>query len=610
LKLKRTYLIVWLLLVVQVVFAQISPGDLTKAHSKLEGMSNCTQCHELGAAVSDQKCLDCHNEIQSLVSQNRGLHANNSVKAQNCFECHSEHHGRNFDMVRFDQKNFNHNRTGYNLEGAHRSVDCRECHKSENISDRKFKNDPDTWLGLEQKCLSCHSDFHQGTLPNDCLQCHNMDGFTPVTKFNHESADYKLRGQHLVVDCKECHQTTVKNGKEFQQFSGLAFNDCKACHQDVHNSNLPGQCKQCHVENGFDIFIGKGNFNHTATDFDLNGSHKAIDCFTCHANTNNVTSIFQDRNNVAENNCVACHNDPHENKFGQDCAKCHNEESFLALNNMDFFDHSVTDYPLEGNHIGVDCRSCHTESFSTPINFSECKTCHADYHNGDFTENGITPDCKECHSLEKGFDFTLYTIDDHQTSNFPLEGAHVATPCFACHVSEDDPKWEFANMGTDCIDCHQNIHEGYIAEKYYPENDCAVCHSNEGWGAITFDHTKTDWPLTGAHQEVSCSACHFENSGNNGEISQNFSNLDTNCASCHENVHGNSFAINGITECSRCHVTTSWFPEKFDHDNTRFPLEGKHAQINCRACHEVNNENGESVVVYRLNKLDCKDCHL
>ena len=277
---------------------------------------------------------------------------------------------------------------------------------------------------------------------------------------------------------------------------------------------------------------------------------------------------------------------------------------------MDFFDHSVTDYPLEGQHLDVDCRSCHTESFSNPIDFSSCTNCHDDYHNGDFTENGIVTDCKECHSLEKGFEFTLFTIDDHQASDFPLEGAHIATPCFACHVSEDDEKWRFSNLGTSCIDCHENFHKDAIPQEYYPENDCASCHNNDAWTSVTFDHDQTDWPLTGAHQKVSCRACHFEKSENSNSLSQNFINLEVDCASCHNNVHDDAFAINGVTDCTRCHVTDSWLPEKFDHNTTRFPLEGKHAQIDCRACHEVENNQGQTSVIYRLNTLDCKDCHL
>ena len=224
----------------------------------------------------------------------------------------------------------------------------------------------------------------------------------------------------------------------------------------------------------------------------------------------------------------------------------------------------------------------------------------------------MVTDCKECHSLEKGFEFTLFTINDHQKTEFPLEGAHVATPCFACHVSEDsaDARWQFSNLGTTCVDCHENIHNDAIPQKYYPENNCAACHINDAWTSVTFDHSKTNWPLTGAHEVVSCRACHFENVAQSNSFSQNFINLDTKCASCHDNVHGDIFAVSGVTDCTRCHVTNSWLPEKFNHNDTRFPLKGKHAQLDCRACHEVSNNNGETTVVYKLNKLDCIDCHL
>lgn len=591
------------------VFAQISPGDLSSAHAKLEGMSNCTQCHELGDKVTNQKCLECHKEIKNLMTQNRGYHANSQVESQSCTKCHSEHHGRKFDMVRFDTKSFDHNKTGYRLEGAHKSVDCKQCHQAKNIADAKIKSKPDTYLGLGTNCLSCHDDFHQGAMPNDCLKCHTMEAFSPVANFDHNETNFPLKGSHANVDCKECHKVTVKNGKEFQQFKGLAFEDCKSCHTDPHQKKIPGTCAQCHTESSFSTFNGIGRFNHNATGFTLNGQHKSINCFECHSKTSNPTLVFQDRKQVEESNCAACHQDPHENKFGQDCAQCHQEQSFVALKKMDFFDHSVTDFPLEGQHQSVDCKQCHKERFSTAIDFSQCKNCHDDYHKGQFVVNGESPDCDSCHSLQEKFTYTSFTISKHKETQFPLEGAHVATPCFACHVDEASNRWEFRNIGLACTDCHDNIHEEYLDKKYYPENNCASCHGTEAWDLVSFNHNQTDWPLTGKHKEVACSSCHFEISENKEIISQNFRNLNSDCVTCHENVHGTEFVINGVTECTRCHVTTSWLPEKFDHRKTRFPLEGKHKEVDCKACHEVSNKKGPSEVIYKLNKLECVDCH-
>ncbi len=592
-------------------YGQISPGDLTDSHSNLEGISNCTLCHDLGNKVTDKKCLDCHTDIQSLINKKSGYHANPEIVKQDCFQCHSEHHGRKFDMVRFDQDAFDHNKTGYELEGAHEAVDCKKCHVSENIADNEIKKRQGTFLGLDETCLSCHDDFHQETLSTNCVDCHTMDAFEPASKFDHDLADYKLEGEHLNVDCIECHQITSRNGKEFQEFTNIPFEDCISCHVDAHDNQLPGKCTQCHTTASFQSFAGQGSFDHSLTEFTLRGSHETTNCFSCHTENNEPLRVFQDRDNINENSCVECHKDVHEGKFGLDCVKCHRESSFLSLRSMDFFDHTVTDYPLEGKHVGVDCRECHKKRFTNPIDFSACTNCHDDYHQKEFEENGLSPDCVQCHSLDKGFDYSLYTLEEHQLTEFPLEGAHSATPCFACHVSEDDKRWTFRNLGNTCVECHQDIHEGYISEKYYPNDDCKICHANDAWASVNFDHSQTDWPLTGLHAEVECRACHFNEITDNKSIAdQKFANLDTDCVSCHENVHGDTFAIDGITDCKECHVTNSWFPKRFNHELTNFPLEGRHAKIACKACHETVNSSGQIEVVYKIQKFRCIDCHL
>ncbi len=589
------------------VFGQISPGELSQAHAQLEGMSNCTSCHDIGKKVTDTKCLDCHTEIKTLISQRKGFHAHPSTSKKNCIECHSDHHGRKFDMVRFDQEKFDHSLTGYTLEGKHKTIDCRKCHTPDNIHDTKLKKRQKTFMGLEKDCLSCHNDFHQNTLSNDCLSCHNMEAFRPASKFDHSKADFILLGKHKDVDCKECHKITTRNGVEFQEFSNISFKDCNSCHDDPHNAQIKGKCSQCHTETSFSTFIGKGRFNHSTTDFTLKGKHKEIDCFKCHKKSNDPKLVFRDKEAVDEKNCVQCHEDVHENKFGNDCAKCHTESSFISMKSMDFFDHSKTDYPLEGKHREVDCKKCHTGRYSNPIDFSACSNCHEDYHEGDFQENGVSPDCNECHSLENGFDYSLYTLERHQTTAFPLKGAHLATPCFACHMKQE--KWSFRNMGVKCIDCHEDIHQGYISEKYYLDNSCEACHVNDTWSQITFDHKLTKWPLEGQHEKTSCRNCHFKSSSNNLSEKQAFNTLDNSCSACHENIHDNQFAINGVTDCERCHVADSWFPENFDHDNTAFALEGRHAEIDCKACHKNNKQNDNKSVSYKIEKFQCIDCH-
>jgi len=597
------------LLIVSVVsYGQLSPGELSQAHAELEGMSNCTLCHELGEKVTNKKCLDCHDEIQSLLDSKRGYHANSKIVKKDCIECHSDHHGLKFDMIRFDEDNFDHDLTGYELEGNHEVIDCKKCHEADNIQKTDIKKRKNTFLGLEKKCLSCHDDYHQETLSsNDCISCHDMEAFKPAPNFDHNDTDYQLIGEHMQIDCIECHDIGKRNGKEFQEFSDISFNDCKSCHDDAHDQQIKGECKQCHIEESFSIFKGQGRFDHNTTNFTLKKSHLKIDCFSCHNKTNDPKLVFQEKNNTDENNCAECHSDTHEGKYGNECSKCHNESSFLSLNSMDFFDHGIADYALEGMHLKVDCKQCHVERFSTKIDFSACSNCHEDYHKEEFNKNGISPDCVECHSLENGFEYSLYTVEQHQTTMFPLDGAHLATPCFACHVSED--RWSFKNLGSECVNCHQDIHQDYISEKYYPDDTCASCHINDAWNLVDFDHDITDWPLEGKHIEVDCRECHFDISENNTILTQSFSTLESKCVACHDNIHESLFDIDGETDCKRCHVTDNWFPEKFDHNNTSFPLEGRHAEIECNECHISSIVNGKTKINYKIGKFECIDCH-
>jgi hypothetical protein len=605
----------WLLLLASSASAQLSPGDLATPHAKLEGMSNCTQCHDLGDKVSNNKCLACHKEIKSLVDKKRGYHASKDVKGKDCATCHSDHHGRKFDMVRFDEKKFDHNLAGYKLEGAHAKVDCRECHKPDYVADVNLKKRRETFLGMGQQCLDCHTDYHQKTLDNDCKKCHGIDDFKPASKFNHDKADFALVGKHKTVDCKECHKMEVKNGKEFQQFAGVPFKNCNACHDDPHRSHLGTDCKQCHNEQSFASTSSLSKFNHGKTNFPLKGSHKKVDCASCHSMASATPlNVFQDRLGVKTNACATCHKDPHEGKFGADCAGCHNENSFhkVAVGNLDDFNHALTGFELEGKHAAVDCKKCHTsDNLTDPLPHNACAACHSDFHEGQFSplppKGGAAPDCANCHTTD-GFAGSTFSLEQHAMTKFPLDGAHVATPCFACHMKEE--KWRFRNIGERCVDCHADIHQqvGDFAASFYPNQDCQTCHLTESWSASSgrFDHSKTKFQLKGKHQTVDCRACHLSDEE---PPKRSFAGLASKCADCHDHSHGNQFEQNGVTDCTRCHSLDAWEMTNFDHNKTRFKLEGKHAETACEKCHVPTAVDGSMVVLYRMESFECVVCH-
>lgn len=586
--------------------AQLSPGDLSEAHKHLEGLSNCTQCHVLGEKVSNQKCLDCHTEIRDLINTRSGYHASRVVKGKDCAECHSEHHGRKFDMVRFDEENFNHRLTGYELTGAHTRIDCRDCHQPEYITDADLKERTGTYLGLEPACINCHEDYHQKTLGNDCTQCHTTESFAPAEKFDHNNTAFVLLGEHRNVDCIECHKMEMRNGNEFQHFTDIDFANCNSCHGDVHQGNLGTNCKQCHTEEGFSLLAGLRNFNHNTTGFPLKGRHRSVDCTECHKMGAAPSRLFQDNIGISTNACATCHEDVHEGKFGNNCVECHNEDSFRMKMDPDRFDHDLTGFALEGKHETVDCRKCHvSESLTNPLPHNTCASCHEDYHEGEFAEAGVSPDCADCHTVE-GFSPGLFSIADHAESDFPLTGGHVATPCFACHLQDNE--WHFKNIGIRCVDCHEDVHAGEMNAKYYLDQDCASCHVTDGWhGENLFNHSLTEFELSGAHLRTDCGGCH---AGDEEKPHGRFMGISQVCADCHDNIHGSQFEKGGVTDCTRCHGFENWSLADFNHDETAFPLEGKHAEVACVECHKPVDRDGEMIVQYQIQSFECIDCHM
>jgi hypothetical protein len=496
------------------------------------------------------------------------------------------------------------------LEGM---SNCTQCH----ILGDKVSN---------EKCLACHTEikervdkqkgYHASTdvSGKSCVICHNdHHGRTfSIIRFDKDNFDHKLTGfvlagAHSKKKCEDCHKSgfiqdqKIKN-KKYPTYLGLNTS-CLACHTDYHQNTLSANCSDCHND---DAFKPATKFDHNKTKFQLAGKHQNVECIKCHKIEVKNNQNFQDFAGIPHSNCTNCHKDMHNGLFGQDCRQCHNEESFHNIQGMVNFDHNKTKFKLEDKHQTVPCKSCHkTAAFTDPILYDRCTDCHADYHKGQFNKQGITPDCSSCHNT-KGFTGFSYTIEQHGKSNFPLEGAHLATPCFACHKKTQ--QWSFKEIGSRCNDCHKDVHESYLDKKYYPEANCTNCHSETSWNLINFDHSKTGFVLMGVHQNQTCRKCHFNQTGD-GIVSQKFSGLDSTCTNCHKDIHMNQFEVAGVTNCNQCHEFDNWKASKFDHNTTRFVLDGRHKDVACIKCHKPQQAGDITYVQYKLNDFKCEDCH-
>lgn len=427
---------------------------------------------------------------------------------------------------------------------------CRACHEEidadMNVGEGLHGRDPAI---AAADCRECHTD-HEGRAfdiaPND-----------PAT-FDHDLTDYPLRGAHVDTACDDCHAAD-KPKRE-------APLDCYSCHgeDDPHHGVLGQECADCHVENDWKEI----RFDHDTTDFPLRDAHADVGCMDCHAG-----QVFDG----APTECIGCHqeDDEHHGRFGAKCETCHGADDWARIR----FDHAAdADFALLGKHASIECEACHVAPLYETAVATDCVGCHAedDTHRG---RNG--PDCETCHTAN---DWTE-TRFDHSTTRFPLNGAHTAAACEACHVAPVNVRLP----GLDCFSCHadDDEHEGFNGP------DCETCHVETRWDRVTFDHDRdTDFTLTGAHASATCRSCHA--------VPVHMASPARACVGCHaeDDPHDGQLGA----DCAACHTTSDWNEQRsFDHDLTRFPLIGAHRTVECDACHETR--------AFQDAPVECDGCH-
>lgn len=190
----------------------------------------CAACHRGDIAKEEKRdgCYGCH--------QAKDVHKEREGKR--CERCHNEQSWR--DRVVFD-----HDLTRFPLGGLHAGVPCEACHV-----DTLYK-------GTSLKCAVCHAkdDIHKLRLGQNCVSCHNPNGWR-IWKFDHNTqSDYKLDGAHAALDCHTCHRDKIADNGKIR----LA-QTCNACHRadDAHNGGFGPQCERCHITQSFKQIRFKG----------------------------------------------------------------------------------------------------------------------------------------------------------------------------------------------------------------------------------------------------------------------------------------------------------------------------------------------------------------
>lgn len=180
--------------------------------------------------------------------------------------------------------------------------------------------------------------------------------------------------------------------------------------------------------------------------------------------------------------------------------------------------------------------------------------------------------------------------------------AEIEEACTSCHRPFDRSAEDAL-----CLDCHEEVGADLTAGKGFhgkapglAATACRSCHTDHqgrqadvvGLNPAVFDHDLTDYPLHGAHTRVPCADCHAAEAKHR--------EASALCAECHESddVHRGGLG----EDCGACHVDSTWKKAEFDHDTTKFRLEGAHAEVACRLCHADER--------FEETPGDCATCHV
>lgn len=205
---------------------------LAGAHAALD----CNVCHAGGFGGTPSDCFACHADDYE------GTTDPNHVAAgfpTSCEDCHGE---STWEDAVLDHDAF------FPLTGAHRSLDCAECHAA-------------GFPGTPTECVGCHLDDYNQTddpdhqaagFPTSCEDCHGTSDwedadfdhdqlFFPIDSGEHEGEWQSCQDCHVVpsdfgvFECITCHEHDQEDmDDEHDDVAGYQYDSmaCYNCHPD------------------------------------------------------------------------------------------------------------------------------------------------------------------------------------------------------------------------------------------------------------------------------------------------------------------------------------------------------------------------------------------
>jgi hypothetical protein len=236
-----------------------------------------------------------------------------------------------------------------------------------------------------------------------------------------------------IQQCKACHSTArLRTDLAKPDVQAAMHRQCLECHRDWSPAS---KCGSCHQQSGVNAAGGVAQAAAKAP--------KPV-----------APARIVYETKAVEGKTVTFFHDDHTQRFGLQCAECHQQQTCAAC-------HSVKE--LARAPVTVAARPAR-KNVSAADAHARCSACHAN------------DACATCHTNTGA---RTAGFNHKAQAGWALNRFHAPLTCQQCHTTPG----KFAKLNADCESCHK------------------------GW-QVKFDHKKTGLALDEVHAGADCAGCH------------------------------------------------------------------------------------------------------
>src|SRR5579859_778379 len=518
----------------------------------------------------------------------------------------------------------------------HASFGCTGCHAD--LEGKEFPHDTPKPV----KCGTCHSTEQEqhakslhgkaiargDALAPHCVSCHGNHAIYAVKDPRSAVAPLKVP-----FVCGQCHRegTPVSRNRPIPQ-DNILENYSESLHGEAllkKGLAVAPNCATCHTAHSI--------LPHTDPASSINRKNIAATCTKCHSQIETVHrkiirgELWEKQANVLPA-CVDCHQ-PHKirNVFyalgmaNADCMRCHADEKLLRARDGKSMYVSVGEVRHSRRNQAA-CSRCHSAVNAWHVRPCEtitlavdCSSCHEEVGkmyaasiqgqlNGKNDPNA--PTCKECHGTH-----AVLGKQDPQSSTFAM---NVPGLCARCHREGQKAAVRYTGWQHEIIGNYtESIHGTLLKKGLTVTATCTSCHTAHQ----ILPRTDPASSVNANNVPDTCGKCHhgieeqFQNSIHAKRISGYSKPLPV-CNDCHtahaiHRTDENSFRLNVMTTCGRCHEQIA--ETYFDTFHGKVSKLGYTKAAKCYDCHGAHDVLAVTDPRSHLSRANvaatCGKCH-